>query len=257
MPTNSLRCSAVALTAVSQVLAAPLTTVLLGERANTGAISDANVSPVTPAGYAFAIWGLIYLGSLALAVYQLLPSQRNRQLHRRTGWWLAAGFAMSTLWVPVFGTRTIWLSQLIILVLVGCLAVAAARLTAAGPASSTAERLLLRLPVTCYLGWATLAAAAGFATTFRSLGMPERAGWVSIVSSVLVLVATAISVYVVTRQTAAAGFAFAACWALAAVAVGTDEPPIRWLTVAALLVVLGALVLRTVRSRQGATVLLG
>ena len=251
------RAAAVALTAVLQVLSAPLTALVLGPSSDQGPISDANLSPVTPAGYAFAIWGLIYLACLALAAYQLLPGQRPRPEHRRTGWWLVGAFLCSSVWVPIFGTRTIWLSQIVILALVGCLSVATVRLTRLGAAASTAERLLLRLPVTFYLGWATLAAFAGLGTTLRSLGMPERAGWVTALSVLLVAVAAAVAAAVVARETAAAGFAFTACWALAAVAVATYETPVRVVALLALLAVLVSLGRHVRRSPKGAVVLLG
>jgi benzodiazapine receptor len=254
---DRVRALAVAVTAVTQVISSPLTTLALGPDSNTGSISDANLSPVTPAGYAFSIWGLIYLASLGLAVYQLLPGQLSRTVHRRTGWWLVGGFAASTVWVPIFGSRTIWLSQLVILALVGCLAVATVRLTRSGPASGTAERLLLRLPVTGYLGWATLATFAGFGLTLRSFGMPERAGWVTGLSVLLVLVAAAVCVTLVARETAAAGFAFTACWALAAVAVATYETPVRVVALLALAAVLASLVGHVLRSRSGRVVLWG
>ena len=92
---DRLRSTTVAVFAVAQVLSAPLTSLGLGPSSDQGPISDANLSPVTPAGYAFAIWGLIYLASLALAAYQVLPSQQARRVHRITGWWLAGAFAAS------------------------------------------------------------------------------------------------------------------------------------------------------------------
>lgn len=254
---DRLRVATVVLTALAQVFSSPVSGLLQGGSANTGAISDANLSPVTPAGYAFAIWGLIYFASLALALYQALPRQLGRDVHRRTGWWIAAGFLCSAVWVPIFGTRTVWLSQVVIVALVGCLAMATIRLTRLGEAESTAERWLLRLPVTLYLGWATLATFAGFGTTFRSLGMPERADWVTVLSVSLLLVAAAVSVAVVSRETAAAGFAFTACWALVAVAVATYEAPVRVVALVALVVVLAALVRHTLRSRRPMVVLLG
>ncbi len=256
-PSDLVRSVLVAVTAVTQVIASPLTTLALGPSSNTGAISDANRSPVTPAGYAFAIWGLIYLACLALAVYQLLARQRSRAVHRRTGWFLIAAFTTSTVWVPIFGARLIWLSQIVIVLLVFCLAAAARRFTTLGPAKSGAERLLLRLPITIYLGWATLASAAGFATMFRSLGMPAEAGWVTLVGLGLVLLATVVSIIIVLRVNAAAGFAFTACWALVAVAVGTDENAIRLAAIAALVIVLAALVARTARTTQRREVLVG
>ena len=251
------RSVAVTVTAVTQVLSGPLTSVALGPSSDQAVISDANRSPVTPAGYAFAIWGLIYLASLALAVYQLLPSQRGREVHRRTGWWLAAAFTCSTIWVPIFGTRAIWLSQVVILLLVLSLAVATVRLTRSGPATSVAERLLLRVPVTFYLGWATLASFAGLALTLRSLGMPERAGWVTALSVGRVLVAAALSTAIVSRETAAAGYAFTSCWALVAVAVATYETPVRVVALVAVVAVLIGLAVHTVRSRSGRAVLWG
>lgn len=251
------RTIAVAATAVTQVISSPVTTALLGPSSSNAVISDGNLSPVTPAGYAFAIWGLIYLGSLALAGYQLLPTQRSREVHRRTGWWIAGAFSASTVWIPIFGSRTIWLSQVVILLLVVCLAVVTWRLTRLGAADNTTERLLLRLPVALYLGWATLATFAGLGTTLRSLGMPERAGWVTVLSVALVLLAAAICTAVVSRETAVAGFAFTACWALAAIAVATYETPVRVVSLLALASVLAGLVVHTVRSRRGRVVLFG
>jgi benzodiazapine receptor len=256
-PSDLTRSLAVAVTAVTQVVSAPLTSLALGPSSNQGTISDANLSPVTPAGYAFAIWGLIYAASLALAVYQLLPSQRSRAVHRRTGWWLAAAFTCSTVWVPVFGTRTIWLSQVIIVLLVASLGVATGRLTRSGQAANTPERLLLRLPVTFYLGWATLATFAGFGVTLRSLGMPERAGWVTVLSVGLVVVAAVVATAVVVRETAVAGFAFTACWALVAIAVATYELPVRVVALLAVAAVLAGLALHIARSRRRAVVLFG
>src|SRR5829696_4204210 len=45
---------------------------------DTAAISAKYPTLVTPAGYAFSIWGLIYVGLLAFSVYQLLPANLAR-----------------------------------------------------------------------------------------------------------------------------------------------------------------------------------
>jgi benzodiazapine receptor len=253
---DRLRAIAVAATAIAQVIASPLTTLAIGPSSDTGAISDDNISPVTPAGYAFAIWGLIYLGCIALAVYQVLPDQQHREVHRRTGWWLVGAFTASAIWIPTFGSRLLWLAQVVLLALVGCLAVAASRLAAIRPAA-TSERILLRLPVMIYLGWVVLASAAGFGTTFRSLGLPEAGDLVTVVSLILVAVATVAVVIIVLRLTAVAGFVFAACWALIAVAVGTYDSSVRFAAIVSVGAVLIALIVRSLRTRRAGTVLLG
>ena len=50
-----------------------------------GEISDALPSYFTPAGYTFAIWGLIYLALLGFTVYQALPAQRERPFLTQIG----------------------------------------------------------------------------------------------------------------------------------------------------------------------------
>ena len=256
-PSDRVRATLVAVFAVTQVLSAPVTSVLLGPSADQGPISDAHRSPVTPAGWAFAIWGLIYAGSLVLAVYQLLPGQPERRVHRRTGWWLVGAFAASTAWVPIFGTRQIWVSQVVIVILVVCLLFATVGFSRSGPAAGAAEQFAFRLPITVYLGWATLACCAGFGTTFRSLGMPQEAAWVSDLGVALVLSATIASLFVVGRLLAVAGFVVAACWALVAVAMATYAHEVRLAAVLALVVLLAVSFGRTVRSDARRTILLG
>jgi hypothetical protein len=160
------------------------------------------------------------------------------------------------MWIPIFGSRLLWLAQVVILALVACLAVAATRLASMTPAA-TSERILLRLPVMIYLGWVVLASAAGFGTTFRSLGLPEAGGLVTVVSLILVAVATVAAVIIVLRLTAVAGFVFAACWALIAVAVGTYDSSVRFAAIVSVGAVLIALIVRSLRTRRAGTVLLG
>ena len=243
--------------AVVEVLSSPITILLSGSMAGVGGVSDDYSSPITPAGYAFAIWGLIYLAALAYGVYQVLPNQRSREVHRRTGWWMAAAFACSTVWIPIFTAQLVWLSQIVIVALVVCLALAMVRATRTGPAHGLAEQALLRLPITLYLGWALLAATAGFGATLRSFGMPAQAGGVTAISVLLVLIATAVCVIIVGRGSALASFAFTACWALVAIVAASSSVLGSVVAVLAVLIVAATLVLRTGRSSRKAVILLG
>jgi benzodiazapine receptor len=248
---DRVRAIFVALTAVAQVVVGSF------GGPNTGSISDANASPITPAGWAFGIWILIYAGCLALAVYQLVPSQQHRRVHRRSGWWLVGAFSASTLWVPIFGARVLWLAQIVIVLLAVCLVFAARGFLLTGPARTASEIGLLRLPVMLYLGWVTVATAAGFATTFRSWGMPASARWVIEICVVLVLSAAIMSLFVVGRLLAVAGFLLAACWGLVAVAVNTAADSVRLAAILAIVVLVSAVFGRTLRSPERRAVLLG
>jgi hypothetical protein len=44
-------------------------------------ITDKYDTLFSPAGYAFSIWGLIYLSFIAYAIYQLRPAQRSNKLY--------------------------------------------------------------------------------------------------------------------------------------------------------------------------------
>jgi hypothetical protein len=159
--------------------------------------------------------------------------------------------------VPVFGTQTLWLAQILIVILVGYLVCAAQAFLVVEPAASTAEEVLLRLPVMIYLGWATLAAAAGFATTFRSWGMPASARWVNEIGVVLVLSATIMSLFVVSRLVAVLGFLLTACWALLAVTLATQSNSERNATVLAIVIMVAVVIGRTLRSPDRRAVLFG
>ena len=243
---------------MTQVLASPLTSLALDTADSQGAISDANLSPVTPAGYAFSIWALIYAalpgpGDLpdparparprGAPADRLVAGRRLRRQHRvgprlrpagRSGW-------PSSCW-------SCWSI---------CLIFATIGFSRSGPAESAAEQFAFRLPITLYLGWATVACCAGFGTTFRSLGMPQEAGWASDLGVALVLSATIASLFVIGRLFAVTGFVLAACWALFAVAVATYSAEVRLAAVIALVVLLAVLFGRTIRSDARRTILLG
>ncbi|WP_205745701.1 hypothetical protein [Egibacter rhizosphaerae] len=59
--------------ALWQIVAAGLSQSDVLPGAQVGTISDRYDSWIDPAGYAFAIWGLIYVASLAFAIYQARP----------------------------------------------------------------------------------------------------------------------------------------------------------------------------------------
>src|SRR5690242_10072648 len=56
----------------------------------------------TPANYAFAIWGVIYLLILGYAIYQALPAQRENPNARKTGWLFVLTCALNCVWITLF-----------------------------------------------------------------------------------------------------------------------------------------------------------
>ena len=72
----------------------------------------------TPAGYAFSIWGMIFLGLFAYAVFGIKRAffSKNETPHiEQTGYWFAIANVLNTLWVIAFMYDYVGLSVIIML----------------------------------------------------------------------------------------------------------------------------------------------
>src|SRR5512135_3282915 len=94
-----LRQLAVIVTVVGTLVVNGLANALPLNGLNTGQISDRFNVYFVPAGYVFAIWGLIYIGLIAFAIYQALPSQRANPRLRAIGWWIVLGGLANSAWI--------------------------------------------------------------------------------------------------------------------------------------------------------------
>jgi benzodiazapine receptor len=229
MPVTTRRSASTDLTRGLAVVALAVIQIVVAGLGGSGATGDdvgtvarSYPSPVLPAGWTFAIWGPIYLAFLGYAIYQLLPAQRTREVHRATGWWLAVSAVLNMAWILAFSARYVLLAELLILALLVVLARVYGRLSRERAANAT-ERAVFRLPVALYTGWLSLAFVAGTAATGVRLGLPGD-GALAAIAAVLILIATAgIVASVVTYATAVVGYSVAALWALVGIAL--NGPP--------------------------------
>ena len=218
---DRLRSAAVALLAVVQVVVAALAgTGAIGEP--IGVVAKDYGTPLLAANWAFLIWAPIYVGFLGYALYQLLPAQRGREIHRRTGWWLAASAVFNATWILAFGARSILLAELLIVALMVVLAVTFGRLSRE-PAADVVERVAFRGPIALYTGWVSLAVALGTAATGVAVGLPGSGALSTVAAVVVLLAVAAIVAWVVLSGTAVIGYVVAVVWALAGVAL--NDPP--------------------------------
>jgi hypothetical protein len=96
---DTLRQISVVLTVLGTLVVNVLADALPINGLGTGQISDRFQVYFVPAGYVFAIWGLIYLGLIAFAIFQVLPSQRENPHLRSTGWWISLGGLANIAWI--------------------------------------------------------------------------------------------------------------------------------------------------------------
>lgn len=136
---------------------------------------------ITPAGWAFAIWGPLYFGTIVYAIWQLLPKQRDRQLVRRIGWHAAAAFLGNAVWVAYTQLWGLGFPSVLIIVFTLVNLLAILRIFASTPAFSRGERLAVVLPLSALAGWLTAATIVNIAAAlnFHGIVLPGPAPLIS------------------------------------------------------------------------------
>lgn len=205
---------AFALTVVVNSLAGS-TTVLGGK--NTAAISDAHPTLVTPAGYVFSIWGVIYILLALFVLYQALPRNLGKEFQKRIGWLFALSSAVNIAWLFLWQFEYLSLSVPIMFLLLGTLTAIYLRLGIGKSGVSLRERLLVHLPFSVYLGWITIASIANVAIALVSvktngLGLSQDF-WAS---AALIVVLAVTLLVIATRKDI--GYSLVAIWAFLGIA---------------------------------------
>uniref|UniRef100_A0A061S2L2 Membrane protein n=1 Tax=Tetraselmis sp. GSL018 TaxID=582737 RepID=A0A061S2L2_9CHLO len=87
-----------------------------------GEVSGRFPTPITPAGYAFSIWGLIYFFHAIFLVYQWLPFVNKPLVFGRVAYWNIALCAGNIAWMYVFTNELLEVSAAVIWYMLFCLA---------------------------------------------------------------------------------------------------------------------------------------
>ncbi len=184
---------------------------------DNGTVSDRYPALLVAAGYAFAIWGPIFLLDLAYAAWQATGERRRDATLRQVAPWAAAGFALTTAWMPLFSLSQFWLCLLVIFGATACLA-RCAWLLARDPAPIKRQRFLAWLPLSLHAGWLSLAAFLNLAqviVAYRLLPTDRQLPW----SLALFALAAAMLLALNQRMRGNLAYVLAALWALVAVYV--------------------------------------
>lgn len=166
-----------------------------------------NDPPAQPAGWAFSIWGVIYLWLIASAVFGAFRRIDD------PAWaparpWLLASLAIGVPWLPVAGT-----SPVAAFVMIWAMQITAVVALYKSPLQ---DRWLLRAPIGLYAGWLT--AASWVSVALNGAGFGLVAGeWVWAI--IAICGAFAMTVAVLATFPVVPAFAAAVVWALVAVAV--------------------------------------
>jgi benzodiazapine receptor len=206
---------AFALTVVVNGLAGG-TTILGGKL--TSEISDANPTLITPAGYVFSIWGIIYVLLGIFVVFQALPSQKTKGYQERIGWLFVLSSLINIAWLFLWQFEYLSLSVVLMFLLLATLIAIYLRLNVGKSAVPLREKLVVHIPFSVYLGWITIASIANVSVTLVSAGWDgfgiSQETWAILIIIVALLITLLV---IVTRKDVAYGLVI--IWALLGIAV--------------------------------------
>jgi benzodiazapine receptor len=184
----------------------------------TAQISDANPTLITPAGYVFSIWGIIYVLLGVFVVYQALPSQKGKEYSKKIGWLFVLSSIINIAWLFLWQYNFLSLSVVLIFLLLITLILIYTRLEIGKTKAKLSEKLATQLPFSVYLGWITIASIANVSVTLVSIGWDGFGIGVETWATLIVIVALAITLLVLaTRKDI--GYGLVIVWALIGIAV--------------------------------------
>ena len=211
---------------------------------DNGTLSDRYPTLLVAAGYAFAIWGPIFLCDVLFGFWQSRRREHDVTLARVRPV-AAAGFALTALWMPVFSQQWFWLALLVIWAALACLGWCALILSRdSNPLPG--QRWLAWLPLSLHAGWLSLAAMLNTAQTivaYRWLPVDDMLAW----SLALYALAAVLLLTLNARMRGNWAYVLAVLWGLVGVYVQQSHSPLSGATVAAWV----ALAIAVVLAAQG------
>jgi hypothetical protein len=215
---NALRQSMVVLVTLVTILINILADALPINGLGTGQISDSFHVYFVPSGYVFAIWGIIYIGLVAYAVYQALPAQRENPRLQATGWWVVLGGLANSMWIFLWHYEQFVGTLGAMLILLATLIAVYLRLGIGQKKVSAGETWAVRVPFSIYLGWITVATVANISDVLDYLKW-DRFGISSAAWMVVVLVAVLVIAGLMNFLRRDVAYTAVILWALAGIAV--------------------------------------
>ncbi len=187
------------------------TTLLNG--VTSGEVSDLYPTLVTPAGFTFAIWGVIYALLLLFIVYQALPKNRTQPFLGKIGLLFALSSALNVSWLFLWHYKLFTYSLVLMFALLASLILIYRRLDIGRAAVSLKEMAIVQLPFSVYLGWISIATIANVSVALTAIGWDgfgiEAATWAVVIICVALLLSLAM---LASRKDIA--FCFVVVWAL-------------------------------------------
>ncbi|MGY3211725.1 hypothetical protein [Mucilaginibacter sp. HD30] len=219
---------------ISNTLALAIT-IAVNYLSNTGLINGNTMKTVsdryenyfTPAGYAFSIWGVIYLGLAGFIYYSWnTVNEKGDQTTSKIGWWFVLSCIANALWVVVWLYDQIGLSVLLMtLLFISLLKILQNAGILSNRSANTKTLLCVYWPFSIYFGWVSVAFIADVAAYLTKLGW---SGWgIPAINWTVIMLCTAGLVNVLVVYTKKLyTYGLVGIWAVLAISVSNQNSSI-------------------------------
>jgi hypothetical protein len=181
-------------------------------------VSDLYANLLTPAGYVFSIWGIIYSLLLVFIIYQSIPRHKNEAFQKQVGGLFILTNILNIAWIIAWQYDFIALSVAVMFALVAVLSIIYVRLQIGKAHVPILERLCVHVTFSAYLGWITIATVANIAAAavyFKVSGF----GLSGTIWALIGLIAILISTIVVIARHRDFIFSLVVIWAILGIGV--------------------------------------
>lgn len=184
-----------------------------------GALSTSG-SYLAPAGPAFSIWSIIYLGLIVYAIWQALPRQRTNPRQRAIGWLIALTMTLNGLWLVAARFGTLFLTVVVIVLLLAALGwTFRVAVATREPRGGVVDSVLIDGVTGLHLGWVTLAAVANTAAWLTTVVPPSWEEGADAIGVAVLIVVALIGLAIAWRSSWRVAPALALAWGLSWLAV--------------------------------------
>lgn len=173
----------------------------------------------TPAGYAFSIWGVIFLMIIGYSIFQIRRaffSDKESAFIVQTGWWFAIANVLNSAWVVAFIYGYVGLSVIIMLGILSCLLLIVFRTNMERWDAPIGIIVFVWWPICIYAGWIAVATIANVAAFFASIDLVGTGLNQIVWTMVMITIAVLVNVLMVWLRNMRE-FALVAVWALIAI----------------------------------------
>lgn len=207
--------NAVLLAAVIAVNA--LSTLLPLAGRDTREISDMFKNLLTPAGFAFSIWSVIYVLLIGFAIYAFVAERKGRTSAAAPGPWFAVSCVLNMAWLFCWHYLLIELSVVVMLLLLLSIIMIYIRTRLHGERLEVLDIVFVKLPFSMYLGWISVATIVNISALCTKYEF-GNAGW-----AIAILIVAAALAFTIGFRFRDGVYPLVFAWALYAISVEQSD----------------------------------